>query len=147
MADAAQAASGEQPDAPGLKDQLSRTLSSTRQLAADLLELFGLEARLAGLSAGKILAFAVVAAFTLIAAWLFIQGALIVWLHQLGLNLGLALLLFALLNIAATGLLAWLAVRDSRNLTFAATRRALQKEADEQTETEHRRQEAADITG
>jgi hypothetical protein len=126
---------------PGLADQLSATLANTRRAAAELLGLFGLEARPAGLSAAKILALAVAAAFTVIAAWLFVQGALIVWLHQLGLNLGLAFLLFGILNLAVTALLGWMALRASRNMTFAATRRALKKEAeeaDEHLETEHR---------
>lgn len=127
-------ASHEAAAEPGLTEQLGDTLASTRQLAAELFELFGLEARLAGLSAAKILGLAIAAAFTVIAAWLFLQGALVVWLSQLGLNLGLALLLFAVLNIAVTALLAWLVIRSSRNLTFAATRRALKKEAVETDE-------------
>ncbi len=131
----------EDPDRPHLSQQLGETVAAARRFAGDLVELFGLEARLAGLSAAKVLALALVAAFTIIAAWLFLQGALIAWIHQLGLNLGLAFLLFSAINIAATAGLGYAAVRSSRSMTFAATRQVLRKEPlqyDERTEATDR---------
>lgn len=115
-------------ESPGLFDQFGKTLGSGRRMAADLLGLVGLEARLAGISAARLLGMGVAAGFALMAAWLLLQAALIVWLNQLGLNLGLAFLLFALLNGALTGYLIYQGLRLSRNLSFAATRRALREE-------------------
>ncbi|RFA30075.1 hypothetical protein CAI21_07675 [Alkalilimnicola ehrlichii] len=135
----------ETAQSPSLKDRLEETLRSTRNFLAELFELFGLETRLAGLNAAKMLGLAIAAGFTLISGWLFLQGALVYWLHQLGLNLGLASLLFALINLAGTAGLAWWIYQSSKALSFPATRRALKKEAakiDEQLATTDRSETA-----
>lgn len=120
----------EPQDSGGLTEQLSETVATGRRVAADFVELVGLDARLAGISAAKLLGYALLAAFMLVTAWLMLLGALITWLNMLGLNLGLAFLLFACVNIVVAAGIGYLALRCSHDLTFASTRRALTGNAD-----------------
>jgi hypothetical protein len=111
--------------APGLAALGLGGLASLRHLLGDSLQLLGLEARLAGLSLAGIIAAALAVAFSLMATWLLLQGALVLALIRLGLDALMLLLVFTALNAAASlGLLAIIR-RLSRNLMFQATRQAV----------------------
>src|SRR3954469_4859321 len=100
--------------------------AAARALASNLLELFGLEARRAGLMLVLMLACGVIGAVLIIAAWLGLLAALVLWGVSLGITWHAAIGIVAVANVAAAGALFWLCARKSRVLTFPATRRELQ---------------------
>ena len=100
-------------------------LRSAGGLASDLLDLFALEARRAGLTLVLMLACGAIGAVLIIAAWLGLLAAFVLWGVSLGATWQAALGVVAFANVAAAGALFWLCARKSRVLTFPATRREL----------------------
>lgn len=113
------------PEDQGPIALLGEILDTGRRLAADFLELLGLEARLASGSLALILAAGLGLGVLLIAAWILLWAALAVLLGGAGLRLSLALLIVALVNLAgAVALLLWMR-RLGRDLLFRESRAAL----------------------
>src|SRR5580765_2054554 len=100
-------------------------IRSAQGLASNLLELFGLEARRAGLMLVLMLACGAIGAGLIIAAWLGLLAALVLWGVSLGITWQAALGVVTFANVAAAGALLCICARASRDLTFPATRREL----------------------
>lgn len=109
----------------GIVDELSGAFAGARGLLSNLLDLFGLEARRAGLMLVLMLACGVIGAVLIVAAWIGLLAALVLWAVSLGIEWQAALGAVALANAAAAGALFWLCARASRDLAFPATRREL----------------------
>lgn len=109
----------------GVVAELCAAAAGTRGLASSLLELFGLEARRAGLTLVLMLACGAIGAVLIIAAWLGLLAAFVLWAVSLGTTWQAALALVVFANAAAAGTLVWLCARTSRDLAFPATRREL----------------------
>lgn len=104
---------------------LREMLGTARGLGADMVELFGLEARLASGSMALILAAGLGLGVLLVASWVLLWAAFAVLVGGAGVRLTLALLLVAVANLlAAFGLLLWMR-RLGRDLLFPASRAAL----------------------
>jgi uncharacterized membrane protein YqjE len=111
--------------AESLVEELSGAFAGARGLLSNLLDLFGLEARRAGLMLVLMLACGVMGAVLCVAAWVGVLAALVLWAVSLGIEWHTALGAVAFANAAAAGLLFWLCARVSRDLAFPATRREL----------------------
>ena len=109
----------------GIVAELSGAFAGARGLLSNLLDLFGLEARRAGLMLVLMLACGVIGAVLIIAAWLGLLAALVLWGVSLGITWQAALGVVAFANVVSAGALFWLCARASRDLTFPATRREL----------------------
>jgi len=122
------AAGGEDPGAaeePGPAAAAASLLSSTLNLANDVVALAAAELRLAALSGVTILMLMVVAAALVVVAWTFIAAVLVYVLVDLGLPWPAAGLLVAALHGAAAYLLWRTIVRLSRSLTLPELRRSV----------------------
>ena len=97
-------------------------------MASNVLDLVGLEARRAGLMLVLMLACGAIGAVLVIAAWLCLLAALVLWEVSLGTPWQAALGIVVLANVAAAAALFWLCARASRDLAFPATRRELRAE-------------------
>jgi uncharacterized membrane protein YqjE len=111
--------------AKGIVEELSGAFASARWLLSNILDLFTLEARRAGLTLVLILACGAIGAILVVAAWLGLMAALALWAVALGVSWEAALAALAIANLAVAGALFWLCVRVSRGLLFSATRRQL----------------------
>jgi len=109
----------------GIVAELSGAFAGARGLLSNLLDLFGLEARRAGLMLVLMLACGVIGAVLIVAAWMGLLAALVLWAVALGVEWQAALGAVALANLAAALALFWLCARVSRTLAFPATRREL----------------------
>lgn len=107
----------------GVLDELSGALGSARSAFSSFLELISLEARRAGLALMWMVAWGLVAAICIVAAWLGLMAALAMWAVSLGLPPIAAVIAFALINLAAGAGLIYVCVGISRALLFSATRR------------------------
>jgi uncharacterized membrane protein YqjE len=112
----------------GVVAELSGAFAGARGLASNLLDLVGLEARRAGLTLVLMLACGVIGAVLVIAAWLGLLAALVLWGVSAGTTWQAALGIVVLANVAAASALFWLCARASRDLAFPATRRELRAE-------------------
>lgn len=112
-------------------------VAQARDLMANLFGLAVLEARLAALSLGGILAAAMAATFVFIAFWLMLQALLIVILSRQGIDLIWLLIGFTLLNGLAVIALLLFAWRLSGNLVFRNTAVALRGNSPHGTETRY----------
>src|SRR5213075_3326668 len=110
----------------GLAAELSGAFAGARGLTSNVLELLGLEARRAGLMLVLMLTCGAIGAVLVIAAWLCLLAALVLWGVSAGATWQAALGMVVLANAACAGALFWLCARTSRGLTFPATRRELQ---------------------
>jgi uncharacterized membrane protein YqjE len=110
---------------PGIMEALSDTFASARGLLSNVLDLFTLEARHAGLTLVLMLACGALAAVLVAAAWLGLMAALVLQAVSLGSSWEAALAATALANLAFAAALSWLCSRVSRDLLFAGTRRQL----------------------
>lgn len=111
----------------GLAAELSGAFAGARGLASNLLELFGLEARRAGLVLVLMLACGVIGAVLITAAWLALLAALVLWGVSLGITWQAAVGMVAFANVAAAAALFWLCAHASRDLAFPAIRRELRQ--------------------
>lgn len=114
-----------QTGAKGLLGELSGVAASAQGLLSDILDLFTLEARRAGLALALMLACGAIGAILVVAAWLGLVAALVLWAAALGISWQAAVAATAFANLAVAGALFWLCARVSRGLLFSATRRQL----------------------
>jgi hypothetical protein len=87
-----------------------------------------LEAQRAGIAMVKMLGAGVVIAVLAVSAWMALVGAVVVWLVGAGVNMGLALVIAAVLNLVAAGALALWVKSLVPELLFEATTRQLKGE-------------------
>ena len=109
--------------APGVLDELSSALASGRAVLSNFLDLLSLEARRAGLALMWMVAWGVVGAICLVAAWLGLMAALAMWAVSLGVPPIAAVIAVAVINCVAGAVLIYLCIGMSRDLLFSATRR------------------------
>ena len=112
--------------ADGIIGGIAGAFSSARRVAGDLLRLFSLEVRRAGLTLVWMVALGTMAALLMVTAWLGLMGALALWAVSLGLTWVSALLGLALINLITAALVIYFLISLSRNLLFPATRRQLE---------------------
>jgi uncharacterized membrane protein YqjE len=111
--------------ARGIVAELSGTFAGARGLLSNILDLFTLEARRAGLTLVLMLACGAIGAILVVAAWLGLMAALALWAVAHGVSWEAAVAAVAFANLAVAGALFWLCARVSRDLLFSATRRQL----------------------
>ena len=115
------------PQPPPTRPSISRFISELRAAFSARFHLFELEAKRAAWSAAYMLAFATAAALLGVTSWLILIGALIYG----AVSAGVPWIVAAIAAIALHAVGAFLLVRAIRsmveNLTFAATRRTLEK--------------------
>lgn len=104
---------------------MTATFASARMLLSDVLDLFTLEARRAGLTLLLMLACGVIGALLVAAAWLGLMAALALWAVAQGADWQVAIAAVAVSNLGAAAALFWYCLRVSRSLLFPATRRQL----------------------
>ena len=109
----------------GLVAELSGVFAGVRGLLSNLLDLFTLEARRAGLALALMLACGVSGAILVVAAWLGLMAALALWAVALGESWHAVIATMAFANLALAAALFWLCSWVSRRLLFSATRREL----------------------
>lgn len=112
--------------AEGIGAQLSGAFASAHGLLSSILDLFTLEARRAGLTLVLMLACGAIGAILVVAAWLGLMAALVLWAVAAGISWHAALAAAVFANLAAAAALFGLCARASRDLLFPATRRQLQ---------------------
>jgi len=103
--------------------QLASAFASARAALSNLLDLMALEARRAGLALMWMVAWGLVAAICIVAAWLGLVAALAMWAVSLGLPPIATVLAVAVINVAAGAVLIYVCLGISRDLLFSATRR------------------------
>ena len=106
----------------GMLEGLASALASARATLSNLLDLMALEVRRAGLALMWMVAWGLVAAICIVAAWLGLVAALAMWAVSLGLPPIAAVLAVAVINLAA-GAVICVCLGISRDLLFSATRR------------------------
>jgi hypothetical protein len=106
-----------------------RMLAEGRELARDYLDLLAVEGQLAGRSLVLMLALAIALGIVLVAAWIILNLAGVMWMVESEtLSASQALLTSAVAHLVMA-LLIWLSVRHlSRNLVFGGFRRALHRQ-------------------
>ena len=122
---ALQTAVGVEPGQPlvGVVGELSTALASARATLSNILDLISLEASRAGIALMWMVAFGVVAAVCMVAAWLGLMAALAMGAVALGLTPVAAVIAVALVNLLAGAILIKVSIGMSRDLLFSATRR------------------------
>jgi hypothetical protein len=114
------------PAAPlSLTEAVAGVFATTRQHLAQLLTLFTLEARYAGLMLGMTLALALIGALAAFSAWGLLLAAALSGLLALGWSWSLALGSLALANVLLALLSLWLMRRALTRIGLESTRRAL----------------------
>jgi len=116
------------PRTSGVFGEVAGVLDSVRESLSNFLDLVTLEARRAGLALFWMVAWAIVAAVCIITTWLGLMAALAMWAVSLGLLPIAAIILIAILNLVAGGVLIRVCVGLSRGLLFPATRRQLARD-------------------
>lgn len=109
--------------APGVLDEFSGALASARAGLANFLDLLSFEARRAGLALMWMVAWGFVASICIVAAWLGLMAALVLWAVSLGFAPIAAVLAVGVLNCVAGGGLFYMCIGMSHDLLFSATRR------------------------
>ena len=104
-------------------DELSSALASARAVVSNFLELMSLEARRAGLVLMWMVAWGLVGAICLVAAWLGLMAALAMWAVSLGAPPIAAVVAVAVINCVAGAVLIYVCIGMSRDLLFSAIRR------------------------
>ena len=117
--------------AAGVLTELSSVIDSAHASVSNFLELVSLEAQRAGYALVWMVAWGGVAAICIAATWLGLLVALAMWAVSLGLSPPVAVVLFALLNLAVVAVLIRMCIGLSRDLLFPATRRQLAHESSE----------------
>lgn len=114
------------PAAPlSLTEAVAGVFATTRQHLAQLLTLFTLEARYAGLMLGMTLALALIGALAAFSAWGLLLAAALSGLLALGWSWSLALGSLALANVLLALISLWLMRRALTRISLESTRRAL----------------------
>ena len=120
-----------------LGDLTTLLIRHGRQLAADYALLAVLDARMAAVRYGWVIAAGLVAAVLLVTAWLALVVAGAVWLIGTGMSWAAALLLGAAVNVAAAVALVMWIRGAATELPFAATLRQLRGELPAAAEGSH----------
>jgi len=107
---------------------MAATWLNLKNLVRDHVQLALLEVQRAGLSFAKIVGAAIVIAVLVITAWMGVLTSVVVWIVGEGASLPLALLLAAIVNLVAAGLLVWWIRSQVPELLFAATLRQLRSD-------------------
>ena len=113
------------PAAESLFGALAGAFVSARQVLGNFVELITLETRRAGLTLMWMVALGATAAILIVTAWFCFMAAIALWLVALGMTWAGAIVLVALVNLVAAGVVVFFCVMLSRNLLFPATRRQL----------------------
>ena len=111
--------------ATGIVADLSSAFAGARGWLANILDLFTLEARRAGMTLVLMLACGVIGAILVVAAWLGLMAGLALAAVAHGIGWEAALAAVAVANLAAAAALFWLCAVLSRDLLFSGTRRQL----------------------
>jgi uncharacterized membrane protein YqjE len=114
-----------QTGATGIVEDLSGAFAGARGLLSNVLDLFTLEARRAGVTLALMLACGALGAILVVAAWLGLMVALALWAVAHGIGWEAAVAAVACANLAAAAALFWLCAVLSRDLLFSGTRRQL----------------------
>lgn len=109
--------------AAGVADELSGTFASARATLSNFLTLLSLEARRAGLTLMWMVVLAGVASFCIVAAWLGLMAALVMWVVSLSFPPIAVVLAVAAINLIVGTLLVFVCNTMSKDLLFSATRR------------------------
>lgn len=102
---------------------MSDALGSARAAISSFLELISLEMRRAGLALMWRVAWAVVAAICVVAAWMGLMAALAMWAVSLGLHPIAAAIAVASISLVAAAMLIYVCIGMSQDLLFSATQR------------------------
>ncbi len=129
---------------PSLLHRATGLLHAIRAVFGGLCTLAAMEARLAGLSVIAILGLGVATGILFAATWLLLMAVLAMWLVQMGLGWGLALLCIVPINLLAGAGLIMFICGLSRNLLFSATRRQVSALAREKIYAKNKATEASD---
>lgn len=129
---------------PSLLHRVTVLLHTIRAVFGGLCTLAAMEVRLAGLSVIAILVLGVATGVLLTATWLLLMAVLAMWLVQMGLGWGLALLCIVPINLLAGAGLIMFICRFSRNLVFSATRRQVSALAREKIYAKNKATETSD---
>jgi uncharacterized membrane protein YqjE len=113
------------PPADGIFSGIANAFSLVRRVCSDLLRLFALEVRRAGLTLMWMVALGAIAAMLVVAAWLGLMGVLALWAVSLGATWIGAIVAISLANLLAAATSLFLCVAMSRDLLFPATQRQL----------------------
>jgi hypothetical protein len=111
--------------APGLGDVLARLLGEARQLAADYALLTVLDARRAAIRLAWILGVVLVAAVLIVASWMGLVSAFIMFAWGHGASWPVALAIAAIVNLVAAAVLGWFTLKLAKELPFTALLRQL----------------------
>jgi len=111
--------------ATGIVADLSGAFAGARGWLSNILDLFTLEARRAGMTLVMMLACGAIGAILIVAAWLGLMAGLALAAVAHGIGWGAALAAVAVANLAAAAALFWLCAVLSRDLLFSGTRRQL----------------------
>jgi uncharacterized membrane protein YqjE len=111
--------------AEGVAGELSSAFAGARGLLSNMLDLFTLEARRAGVTLVLMLACGAIGAVLVVAAWLGLMAALVLVALAHGISWEAAVAAAAFANLAAAAALFWLCAVMSRSLLFSGTRRQL----------------------
>jgi hypothetical protein len=111
------------PPTAGVLEELSSAVASGRAGLSNFLDLMSLEARRAGLALMWMVAWGLVAAVCMVAAWLGLMAALAMWAVALGVPPIAAVIAVAVINVVAGAGLLYVCIGISRDLLFSATRR------------------------
>ncbi len=113
------------PPIDGIVDGVANAFHSVRQVFADVLRLFSLEVRRAGLMLVWMVALGVLAVVLVFTAWLGLMSALALWAVSLGMTWISAMFVIALVNLVTATLVILYCMTLSRELLFPATQRQL----------------------
>lgn len=111
------------PATAGVLHELSSAIASARAALSNFLDLISIEARRAGLAFMWMVVWGVVAAVCMVAAWLGLMAALVMWAITLGLPAIAAVVAVAVINVAVGVALIYVCIGMSSDLLFSATRR------------------------
>jgi hypothetical protein len=120
-----EAGAATRPPEPGVFDELSNALVSARAAVSNFLDLLSFEARRAGLALVWMVACGLIAAVCIVAAWLGLMAALVMWAVSMGCSAVLSVIAVALINGVAGFALICVCKGMSQDLMFPATRRQL----------------------
>ena len=132
---------GSNPAQPPLMDALQLRAhalwTNARALVRDHTLLALLEMQRAGMGFVKIVAAAVIISVLAVSAWMALITALVIWAVGAGLNVGIAIVIAAVLNLVAAGALIFWIKSQVPELMFAATVRQLKGEPPPEDEAAH----------
>jgi len=118
-------AAPDQNESPSLTEAAASLFEARRQQLCELLTLFTLEARYAGLMLAMTIAMAMLGALAAFSAWGLMQAAAVTWLLAAGWHWSWALATLALANSVLAVIALWLMRRSLARIGLDSTRRML----------------------